>query len=171
MKPITFGQAQQLTSPNPFCLISTCDADGRNNLMALSWWTYLSNHPATIGVCLSRRGYSGTLIQETGEFCLCIPDVTLTDAAFRCGTCSGRDMDKAAAFGIELEEAEAIKPLRVVNSRLVMECRLIDQRDVQDHTLYIAEVVGCFARPDAKGLYAADGYRRLCTVSPDTKNS
>ena len=165
MERLNFGQAQQYTSPNPFALVSTCTADGRNNLMALSWWTYLSSRPATVGVCLSKRGFSGSLIAEQGEFCLCVPDASLRDAALRCGTCSGRVHDKAAEFGIVLEPAELVKPMRVSASRLVLECRLLQQVEVADHILYIAEVLGCYGNGDAQGLYAMDGYRRLNTVT------
>lgn len=165
MERITIGQAQQLTSPNPFALVSTRTPDGKNNLMALSWWTYLSNHPATVGVCLSKRGYSGELIAAAGEFCLCIPDETLRDAAFRCGTCSGRDHNKAEEFGISLEPSRTVAPLSVKNSRVVLECKLQQQVEVGDHVLYIAEVVDGHGDPQVAGLFAMEGYRRLDTVN------
>lgn len=164
MERLNIGQAQKYTSPNPFALVSTCTADGKNNLMALSWWTYLSNHPATIGVCLSKRGYSGSLIAAQGEFCLCIPDRSLRDAALRCGTCSGRDHDKAAEFGIALEPAEHVRPMRVSSSRLVLECRLQQQIEVADHILYVAEVAGSYGNAESSGLFAMEGYKRLNSV-------
>ena len=73
--------------------------------------------------------------------------------------------DKAAEFGIVLEPAELVKPMRVSASRLVLECRLLQQVEVADHILYIAEVLGCYGNGDAQGLYATDGYRRLNTVT------
>ena len=161
----TIAQAQKFSSPNPFALLSTRTAEGKNNLMAISWWTYLSNHPATIGVCLSKRGYSGGLIAAAGEFCLCIPDGTLREAALKCGQCSGREHDKAAEFGIVLTDAQHVSVQRVRDSRLVLECRLVQQIEVADHVLYIAEVAGAYGDPDAKGLYAMDGYHRLNTVA------
>lgn len=169
MDTLTIAQAQQLTSPNPFALISTRTPEGKNNLMALSWWSYLSNHPATIGVCLSKRGFSGAQIAQTGEFCLCVPDETLRTAAYRCGSCSGRDHDKAAEFGIELVPAEKVAPMRVRSSRLVLECSLRQQVEVGDHVLYIAEVLGCYGNAQAAGLFAMEGYRRLDVVAPSAE--
>lgn len=165
MESLTIGQAQKLTSPNPFALISTITKDGKNNLMALSWWTYLSNHPAMIGVCLSKRGYSGELIAASGEFCLCVPEKSLREAALSCGKCSGREHEKAAEFGIALTEAEHVSPMRVRDSRLVLECKLVRQVKAADHNFYIAEVVGAYGDPEAAGLYAMEGYRSLNTVS------
>ena len=168
MDHVSIGRAQQLTSPNPFALVSTSSSCGKNNLAAVSWWTYLSNHPATVGICLSQKGYSGKLIQETGAFCLCVPDETLKEAAFRCGTCSGASVDKAEAFGIALEPSCDIAPQRVAHSRLVLECRLVQSVPVGDHVFYIGEVLGAYANSTAQGLYAMDGYRSLAVVPQPT---
>ena len=68
MEKITAAQAQRLTAPSPFALLSSLKEDGSTNLMAVSWWTFLSNRPPMIGVCLGKKGASGKLIQSTGEF-------------------------------------------------------------------------------------------------------
>ena len=85
MTDITIGQAQRLTAPCPFALLSTLRPDGGTNLMAVSWWSYLSNRPPMLGVCLSKKGLSGELIHASGEFALSIVDASLRDAALRCG--------------------------------------------------------------------------------------
>lgn len=161
MKPMTIKDAEVLNSPNPFALVVTCDQNGKPNLMALSWWTFCSNNPPTVAVCLSRRGYSGALIAEQGEFCLCLPDEQLKTAAFACGTCSGRDTDKAEKFGIALTDADAVRPKLVSASRVAMECKLVSTAPAGDHTLYISEVVAVHGDPDAKHLLAMGGYREL----------
>lgn len=165
MENITIGQAQRLTAPCPFGLLSTLKDDGTTNLMAVSWWTYLSNHPATLGVCLSKKGLSGSLIAQNGEFGLSIVGEGLKDTAIRCGACSGRTVNKAEDFGIELTDAEKLKAKVVADSRVVFECRLTDTKDVGDHVLYIAEVIACRGDADVKALFAYDGYGRLDTAN------
>ena len=96
MEQLTIGQAQKMTSPAPFALLSSVDETGRTNLMAVSWWTYLSNHPVKIGACLSNKGFSGDNIRSAGEFALNLVDETMKQKALECGRCSGRDTDKAA---------------------------------------------------------------------------
>lgn len=59
MKDLTIGQAQRMTAPAPFALLTSIDKEGKTNIMAVSWWTYLSNHPVKLGACLSNKGYSG----------------------------------------------------------------------------------------------------------------
>ena len=80
MDLMTIGQAQKLTSPNPFALLSVRKNDSTTNVMAVSWWNYASNHPATVTVCLSSKGYSGQCIRESGAFGLNIVGEPLKEA-------------------------------------------------------------------------------------------
>ncbi|MBR3422936.1 MAG: flavin reductase family protein [Clostridia bacterium] len=161
MEKVTINDAQKITSPNPFTLVATRGNDGKVNVMALSWWTYVSNHPATVVICTSDRGYTGGVIKETGEFTLSMPDESLREQAFLCGTCSGRDRDKAAEFGIEFEDSETVSVPRVKGSALALECRLKDSVTLGDHTMYIAEVTAVFADRERNPVFAAEGYRKL----------
>lgn len=164
MTEITLGQAQRLTAPAPFALLSARRADGSDNLMAVSWWTYLSNHPPMLGVCLSKKGLSGSLIERSGVFTLSIVGEQLRDAALACGRCSGRDHDKAAEFGIPLEAASAIPASLVSGSRAAFECRLVSTAEAGDHVFYLAEILACRGDAEVKSLFAWDGYARLDTV-------
>ena len=164
LNDITIGQAQRLTAPAPFALLSARKPDGSDNLMAVSWWTYLSNHPPMLGVCLSKKGLSGSLIEQNGVFTLSIVGEELRDAAHACGTCSGRDHDKAAEFGIPLEPAAAIPASFVSGSRAVFECRLASRTEAGDHMFYLADILSCHGDANIKQLFAWDGYARLGTV-------
>jgi flavin reductase (DIM6/NTAB) family NADH-FMN oxidoreductase RutF len=164
MTDLTIGQAQRMTAPAPFALLTSADNEGKTNIMAVSWWTYLSNHPVKIGACLSNKGYSGGNIREGGEFALCIVDESLREAALGCGKCSGRNTDKAAEFGIALADAKTIAPKVVEASKVVFECRLSDMVEIGDHTLFIADVAAIYGDESKKQLYAYDGYGRLGTA-------
>jgi len=161
---MSIAQAQKLTSPNPFGLVCSCDEQGDTNLMAVSWWTYCSNNPATIAVCLSTKSHTGSLIRVNNEFAWCIVDETLAESAFKCGTCSGRDVNKASEFGIEMTQASAISPKVVKESRLVFECKLVDIFSVGDHDMYVGEVVAVTGDETKKALFAMQGYSRLAIV-------
>lgn len=164
MQKINVGQAQKLTAPAPFGLLSTRKEDGSTNLMAVSWWTYLTNHPPMIGVCLSKKGLSGSLIEKNGEFALSIVGEQLRDAALSCGKCSGRDVNKAEKFGIELVDCESIDNKAVAASRVIFECRLVSANEAGDHVLYMGEILSVSGDPDVKQLFAYEGYARLDTV-------
>ncbi len=165
MNRLTVAEAQKLASPAPFALLSVKREDGKTNLMALSWWSFLSNHPPLLGVCLSKKGLSGSLIEKNGEFALSLVGPALKDSAFRCGCCSGRVVDKAEDFGIPLEDAQAIGAQVVSGSRAVFECRLLSTAAAGDHVFYIAEIVAAQGDAGVEQLYAFDGYRRLDTLT------
>ena len=164
MDNILIGQAQKLTAPAPFGLLTTRKPDGNTNLMAVSWWTYLSNHPPMLGVCLSKKGLSGSLIEANEEFGLSIVGETIKDAAFLCGTCSGRTVDKAAEFGIPLIGSSVISTPLVADSRVAFECRLKGRAEAGDHVFYLAEIVSVQGDNSVRQLFAWDGYARLDSV-------
>ena len=164
MNDLTIGQAQRLTAPAPFALLSARKEDGGDNLMAVSWWTYLSNRPPMLGVCLSKKGLSGSLIERSGVFTLSVVGGSLKDAALQCGRCSGRDHDKAAEFGIPLEPAAAIEASLVSGSRVAYECRLTGSVEAGDHVFYLAEILLCHGGAEIPQLFAWDGYARLDTI-------
>ena len=164
MTDLTIGQAQRMTAPAPFALLTSADKEGKTNIMAVSWWTYLSNHPVKIGACLSNKGYSGGNIREGGEFAICVVDEQLRDSALQCGRCSGRSTDKASELGIELADAKAISPKVVAASKVVFECKLSDMLEVGDHTFFVADVVSAYGDDSKKQLFAYDGYGRLVTA-------
>ncbi len=158
---VEIGKVQKQSSPNMFALVSSLKEDGTTNLMALSWWTYASNWPATVAVCLSSKGFSGELIRCTGEFGLCLPDSSIADAAFRCGTCSGRTICKAEEFGIELQDAVTIGAKVVARSEVIMECKVIQEIPVQDHIMFLAEVQETTVNPQYHHVSAVNGYGKL----------
>jgi flavin reductase (DIM6/NTAB) family NADH-FMN oxidoreductase RutF len=161
MKETSLRVAQKLGEPNPFALVVSADADGRPNLMAVSWWTYASYNPPSLLVCLGSQSYTRELIAKSGEFTLNLVDKSLREAAFRCGTCSGRTVNKAEALHIALESSTAVAPPTVRDSKVVLECRVTGQADAGDHKVIIAEIVAVRVDAGREHLFALDGYARL----------
>lgn len=166
MKKISLSEAQRMSAPASFALLTTGNEDGSTNLMAVSWWTYLSNRPPRLGAALGNKSLSGENIRRTGEFALCVVDEELRDAALKCGCCSGKSVNKADEFGIALESAESIAPETVRASRIVFECRLCDTVDICDSSkLYIADIVAIRGDESKTALFAYDVYARLGTAA------
>lgn len=162
---IAINEAQKLTSPNPFALLSVEKEDGGVNLMAISWWMYTSNNPASMAVCLSNKGFSGGMIKEKRTFALSVVSgEELKEAAFLCGTCSGRDHDKAGEFSIELEKDSDTGVSYVKEARVNFILNLVDSVTRGDHTVYFAEVSKIFGDSEKPGLFAMNGYSKLDTV-------
>ena len=166
MTDLTPAEALRLLSPAPFALLTSLREDGKTNVMAVSWWCPLSSRPPMLGVCLSQKGLSGSLIEKQGEFALNLVGAELKDGALQCGCCSGRDTDKAAAYGIPLEKASQIGAQIVSGSRAVFECRLEGTAPAGDHTFYLARIVAAHGDAAVDQLFAFDGYRRLDVLHP-----
>ena len=166
MKDLTPAEAQRLISPAPFALLTCLRDDGKTNVMAVSWWCPLSNRPPMLGVCLSQKGLSGSLIEKRREFALNLVGAELKDGALKCGCVSGRSTDKAAACGIPLEDASEIGAQIVSGSRAAFECRLEGTAPAGDHVFYIARIVAAHGDAGVEQLFAFDGYKRLDVLSP-----
>ncbi|MCI5902852.1 MAG: flavin reductase family protein [Blautia sp.] len=156
------GKFEKISSPNPFALITSKKEDGTTNIMALSWWTYCANKPVpTIAICLSSRGFSGQLIQKTGEFGLSLPDESIAQAAMMCGRCSGRDVNKPEEFGIELMDSVTMETKLIAKSQAAMECKVVQVLPVQDHLMFIAQVQETHFRDAYRHVSSVDGYAKL----------
>ena len=132
--------------------------------MALSWWTYVSNNPATVAICTSNRGYTGELIKSSGEFGLSFPGKAMAEEAMKAGKSSGRDKDKAAELGIKFINVDGYDIRLVSGCRLGLACSLVDSHPVGDHTIYIGEVVRSLGDERISALYAFGGYAELDTA-------
>lgn len=162
---VPVSQLQKALSPNPFCLVTSCNAQGKTNVMALSWWTFVSNHPPQVMICIGKKALSGENIQATGQFTLCFPTPALAEGAMACGTCSGRNVDKVATYQLPMVNSQAVKPQRVADCHVVMECQLLSTSDVGDHMMYVGEIVETHLDEAADGhLFSWEGYGRLAPL-------
>lgn len=126
---------------------------------------FVSNNPPTIAVSLSKKGYSGELIRNTGEFALNIVGENLKETGFLCGTCSGRKEEKAEKFGISLIPAQKVLPEVIQDSKAVMECKFVGEYSATDHNIFVGEIIEIHFDPKQKQLFAWNGYGELGTVS------
>lgn len=116
--------------PRPIAFVSTLSAEGILNLAPFSYFTVVSANPPVI--CFSpivRRDGTrkDTLIniEATGEF---VVNVVSEDFAAQMNLCSGEyppEIDEFALSGLTPAPSDRVKPPRVRESRVNMECRLV----------------------------------------------
>lgn len=161
MKPMSLGQAGKFTSPNPVSLVCTETPSGATNLATVSWWTPLSYNPGVIGFAMAATSYSGELVRKTGRVTLTIPGAPLADIAMSCGSVSGRDVDKAKEFHIELTDLPDSLIKVPVHSRVAIQCTLSQTAETGDHIFYICTVDQVYGDPADEALFAWNGYAKL----------
>lgn len=161
---ISISELQKMTSPNPFVLITSGEGEN-SNIMALSWWTFVSNKPPMLAICLSKKGYTHELIDDTGEFGVHMIGTRLREKAMKCGQCSGRNTDKIKEFEFLMQDAERISTKLISEYRAALECRVVSKIEVSDHLLYTAEILKIHRGSDIEQLFAWEGYRYLDAIT------
>ena len=126
-----FDYAERIAKALPEgILLNTCG--GRFNSMVIGWghlgviWGL-----PTFTVYVRQSRYTKPLLDQMREFTISVPlEGKLDPEVFRiCGTLSGRDVDKAAAAGMTLTEAECIRTPGIREYPLTLECKVLYQQD------------------------------------------
>lgn len=155
--------------PRPIAFVSSLSADGARNLAPFSFFTAVSANPPVICFCPMRRpkDASGkdTLnnIEATKEF---VVNIVSEDFAAQMNLCSGEyppDVDEFEVSGLTPVPSETVRPPRVGESRIQMECRLFDIVHVSRNPLGGSVVLGEVLRIHLADDVAGDNLR----VDPD----
>ena len=161
MEKITLPKASKLTSPNPVTIVCTQKPDGGTNLATVSWWTYLSFNPNMIAYAMAKTSYSGEMVRSNKKVILTIPGVEIADAVMGCGSTTGRDTDKIAKFGIEMQEVPDSEIKIPLHSRVAIQCKLKEFVEVGDHYLYICDVEDVYGNEEEEAVFAWNGYSEI----------
>jgi flavin reductase (DIM6/NTAB) family NADH-FMN oxidoreductase RutF len=116
--------------PRPIAFVSSVDADGIRNLAPFSYFTACSSNPPV--VCFSPTVRTGprplkdTLrnIQATGEFVVNIVSEEFAEQMNACSAEFPPEVDEFEISGLTPLASELVRPPRVAESHVQMECRL-----------------------------------------------
>ena len=122
--------ANLITKALPKGILLNTNGD-KFNAMVIGWGHLgtLWSRP-TFHVYVRQSRYTKAQLDKTGEFTISVPlDQPDADINRICGWQSGRDTDKAAAAGLELESAEVIHTPGIRQYPLTIECRILYAQD------------------------------------------
>jgi flavin reductase (DIM6/NTAB) family NADH-FMN oxidoreductase RutF len=140
----------RLLHPRNTILVTCIDKNGKPNIITLAWSMPISMKPAVVGISVAPSRYSHGLIAETKEFAINIPTRIILKQTLFCGRVSGRDVDKFKQSKLTPIPASKIKPPLIKECIAHLECKLMQQLSIGDHTLFIGEVVAASAD---KGIF------------------
>lgn len=124
--------------PRPIAFVSTLDAAGVRNLAPFSYFTACSSNPPVVCFCTTIRTgpepRKDTLrnIEATGEFVL---NIVSEEFAGKMNICSAEvppTVDEFELSGLTPLPSDLVKPPRVAESKVHMECRLRQVVHVSD---------------------------------------
>jgi len=135
--------------PRPIAWVSTIDNAGITNLAPFSFFNVVCQDPPTVSISILRqttgtRGHKDTLqnILACGEFVVNIADETLVQAMNESATDYPSYVDEFAIADLTSAASSRVRPPRVAEAAVSMECRLTGQLPVgNDATLVLGEVV------------------------------
>jgi len=168
MQNLKESEAIALSAPLPYALVTSIDKNGRPNAMGISWVTRTSFNPLLILISIDHRRYSHEGIQLHKEFVLNYPSEEQAEAAWICGTKSGRDCDKIKLAGLKLIDSQVVKVPTIDGVTVAFECKVVDQFETGDHTVFVGEVVAISGNQDKpKHLYVSSKHK-LFSMAGDT---
>ena len=167
MEKITLPAAAKFTSPNPVTIVCTQKPDGGTNLATVSWWTYLSYNPNMLAYAMAKTSYSGEMVRQNKKVVLTIPSDAIVNTVLGCGSTTGRNTDKIAKFGIEMQKLPDSEIQIPLHSAVAIVCDLKEYIETGDHYLYICNVKQVYADANEKAVFAWNGYSQIAPAKKD----
>lgn len=159
--------------PIPAVLVTSGNME-KSNIITVAWTGILNTNPATVYISVRPERYSYNIIKENKEFAINLTTEELAFATDWCGVRSGAQYDKFKEMHLTKEKAEFIKAPLIKESPVSIECKVIEERNLGTHTMFVAEVLSIDADEkymDEKGAfdiskcnliaYANGGYYKL----------
>jgi flavin reductase (DIM6/NTAB) family NADH-FMN oxidoreductase RutF len=146
MKELPLSKVYQLLEPGPVVLLTTAGRRGAN-VMAMSWHMMIEFEPPQLACVVSGYNFSFAALRGTGECVIAVPARKLAEKVVKVGNCSGRDVDKFAAFGLTKLPAARVAAPRVGECFANLECKVTDRGFVNKYNLFILEVLKAWIDP------------------------
>ena len=142
---------QNAIVPRPICFASTIDKSGNVNLSPFSFFNLFSTHPPVIVFSPSRRARDNST-KHTLENILEVPEVAVNIVSYdmvqqaSLSSCEfPKETDEFLKAGFTKEPSQIIKPPRVLQSPVQMECKVLEVKPLGSEggagNLVIAEVM------------------------------
>ena len=94
--------------PNPVCALTTRGAEGRFNVMTISWLTAVNNSGMFLLSMNQKRHSFGNITKGDRGFTLGVPVAGMEDTLLAIGGCSGANVDKIKELELDLVRPWAI---------------------------------------------------------------
>jgi len=149
-----------LVIPRPIGWISSIDADGNVNLAPYSFFNGVAYTPPQVMFSSTGQHEFGGLkdtvanIEASGEFVVNMATWDLRDPMNMSSAPAPHDVDEFELAGLTAEPAELVKPPRVKESPVHLECRytqtvdLLTAKEDQRNTVVFGEVIGIHIKDD-----------------------
>lgn len=135
------------------------------NVMTADWVTPLSFEPKLLGVSVGHKRYTNKLIKELKEFVVAVPTIELLKDVWIAGTVSGANENKLSKLKLTLVNSQKVRVPSIKECQANLECKLVKEVEVGDHTLFVGEIVNATYGDAFMGGKADLSYRFILHAS------
>ncbi len=127
--------------PRPTVIVTSGTLE-KPSALTIAWSTPLSVSPPLVGVSITDKRYSYSIIKQSKEFVVNVPNMFQIKQTHYIGTVSTRDFpEKISQVGFTLECSKKIKAPQIKECQINLECKLIEITPTGDHDLFIGEII------------------------------
>ena len=180
---LRFNPFKALVAPRPIGWISSVGRDGSRNLAPYSFFNAVSDHPPIVMFSSHGRKDSLSNIAETGEFTCSLATWALREHMNLTSAPLARGVDEFEIAGLTAAASRLVKPPRVAESPVALECRLWKMVELptergRGYTVVFGSVVAVYiddkfirdgvVDTGAMRPIARMGYMEYSTVTPES---
>lgn len=119
------------------------------NVMAMAWGMigFQWSKPVFVAPVRTTRFTHG-LIEEAGEFVVCIQPPSMDGLMMQAGSSSGRDRDKISDLGLQLFTIPEVSVPGIEGSLITYACKVLHTASAEplsNHTFFFGEILGTYA--------------------------
>lgn len=134
-------QIRRHLEPGPIVLVSS-RWKGKENIMVMGWHMMLGFSPALVGCYIWEGNHSFEMLKRSRECVINVPTSDMLDTVVGIGNSSGSSgIDKFKRLGLTAEPAHSVDAPLIGECYANFECRLADDRQIDEYGLFIWEVV------------------------------
>ena len=140
-----------LVAPRPIALTTTVDPAGRVNAAPFSFFNVLGDSPPIVGLCPGDRAPgepkdTARNIRLTHEFVVNLVDEALAEKMNLCAASLPPGDNELAHAGLTAIASTSVKPPRIAEAPVSLECKSWGILEIGDNRLIIGEVLRIHAR-------------------------
>jgi flavin reductase (DIM6/NTAB) family NADH-FMN oxidoreductase RutF len=131
----------QILHPRLTVLITTCDRSGKPDVATFSFFMPVSFEPKYVAFAVAPQRLTFANLQEVKEFVVNVPTAGMLSEVWVCGSVSGREADKFKLAGLTPVPSVRVKPPRIRECPVQLECTAEWMGEFGDHWLVVGRVV------------------------------
>ena len=129
-----------LVYPLPSVLV-TCSDGTNENIFTVAWTGTICSDPAMTYISVRKERFSYDIIKRSGRFCINLTTEDLAYATDYCGVKSGRNENKFEKLNLKVTRSEKFNIPILKKSPVVIECEVVEIKELGSHHMFIAEVL------------------------------